>query len=879
MTTHQSLVLGFFIAIGLVVVSVCGEHFEVASAQQLIKVLNISEANNFDANITLLDDLDFYHASLTLPLGASSNGTCVPFSGKLQGNGHSIHGVMMENQDSQGFNHAGLFCSLKGATVENLVIDSSCSFDGYNAGALCVSVSGSLVVRNVTNKAVVSGKERIGGFVGYVRDLRDVSVSFENCVSDGTVTGSGNCVGGFVGHIDRNINMEMTISNSTNNGDVTGQFGVGGFVGEIYTNITITISNFVNNGNVTGNWYAGGFVGSILYGTSMAMTISKSTNNGIVNGSKSVGGFIGYIYSSTKITITISKSTNSGNVNGSSYVGGFVGIVYSYDQSSSISLFITNSANKGSVSAKSEIACGVSYTHSERNFNVNTTILNSINKGSVSAGADAYGIKNNITKARNVVSMGDVTGSSDSDSYTFWESLIDVDLFFGLENKCKNCAKKAKLFEHNKNTGFYEVIGSGENVHVLLNDESTKQAFGMMWTTQLDITEQLLQIKVSGVFNQVFTLGHGAPLSDAGNLSLYFSDEQFGVVSGEKETKIEFNSEDVAMQNMSLVIVKKHCVKVGRPHNKKVYVVPSSTVRELFQKIQLEPSEFVVVYRGTQTALSTSDTLKDGDDLVLCYSVTFGGELDRTVFAETGSTLGEMSILAPFFNDNYCVLNWDEKSIVYDSTDIVSRNMSIFIGKLVNVAVGKPINKNGKLMAGETLEKVEQLFDFKVEDYIVVKSGTDVILNKKTIIENDTVLKLCHNVTVSGLHNESWIIEHGKPLHSLKGLVPFFDPSYVVFDAHDYKTVYHKERLVNCSLSAVIVDVETQDVVIVIDDKAGTVKIGDIIDAITKVIVSESETIVWVDVVIQDDDSYLVSVKQNGDSKVDVVQELMKCIS
>ena len=71
MKTHQSLPLGFFIAIGLVV-GVCGEHFEVTTAQQLIELLNISEANNFDANIVLLDDLDFSDSTLTLPFGYSS---------------------------------------------------------------------------------------------------------------------------------------------------------------------------------------------------------------------------------------------------------------------------------------------------------------------------------------------------------------------------------------------------------------------------------------------------------------------------------------------------------------------------------------------------------------------------------------------------------------------------------------------------------------------------------------------------------------------------------------------------------------------------------------------------------------------------------------
>ena len=141
----------------------------MSTADQLINLFKNAAGNTLDEDIELLDDLDFSHASLTLPLGASSNGTCVPFSGKLQGNGHSIHGVVMKNQDSQGYNHAGLFCSLKDATVENLVIDSSCSFNGSSAGALCVSVKGSLVVRNATSKAKVNGRGITGGFVGCVR--------------------------------------------------------------------------------------------------------------------------------------------------------------------------------------------------------------------------------------------------------------------------------------------------------------------------------------------------------------------------------------------------------------------------------------------------------------------------------------------------------------------------------------------------------------------------------------------------------------------------------------------------------------------------------------------------------------------------------------
>ena len=139
----------FVVALSLISTVSC---LPVSTADQLINLFKNAAGSTLDEDIELLGDLDFSHASLTLPLGAFSNGTCVPFSGKLQGNGHSIHGVVMKNQDRQVFNDAGLFCSLKNATVENLVIDSSCWFNGYSAGALCVFVEGSLVVKNDTKK-------------------------------------------------------------------------------------------------------------------------------------------------------------------------------------------------------------------------------------------------------------------------------------------------------------------------------------------------------------------------------------------------------------------------------------------------------------------------------------------------------------------------------------------------------------------------------------------------------------------------------------------------------------------------------------------------------------------------------------------------------
>ena len=446
--------MAFFVAIGLVV-SVCGEHFEVTSAQQLIKLLNISEANHFDANITLLDDLDFSGSALTLPFGVSPDGFCVSYTGVFEGNGHTIKGLVMNNTENQEYDNAGLFCALENATFENLVIDSSCSFTGSSyAGALSVSLTGSFTATNATNKAVISGDYKAGGFIGIIQVLgQRTKVTFKDCVNDGNVTGR-YCLGGFVGDTYGSANTKKTISNCVNNGLITGSDRVGGFTGDLFSTreSEVIISDCVNNGPITGEGGVGGFVGGIL----------------LENGK----------------SVILFNCTNTGEINGTKYAGGLVGGIGSELDHDSFS--IISSANKGNVSAVF-FACGMICVYSEYGNNVNATVMNSINKGSVNTTINTYGITNNITKAGNVVSMGEVNASSGS--FTFWQSPTDVDLFFGLDSKCVNCTDGTTLFVHNTKTGFYEVVGSGEHVHDLLNAEVKKQNYGMFWTKRLELVE------------------------------------------------------------------------------------------------------------------------------------------------------------------------------------------------------------------------------------------------------------------------------------------------------------------------------------------------------------------------------------------------------
>ena len=223
---HLFLLLTFLCA------SLC-HSVSVSTADGLINLFKSVTESILKTDIKLTADLDFSGSSLTLPLGAFSNGTCVAYSGAFQGNGHSIYGLRMINNGDK--NGAGLFCSLKNATIENLVIGSSCSFAGNYAGALSVSIGGSLAVTNTINRAMVQGAYGAGGFIGYVIDLKQTTVIlFEGCVNHGFISGQFSGFGGFLGLIDGSNNMTITISHSTNIGDVTGVGNhAGGFVGSI----------------------------------------------------------------------------------------------------------------------------------------------------------------------------------------------------------------------------------------------------------------------------------------------------------------------------------------------------------------------------------------------------------------------------------------------------------------------------------------------------------------------------------------------------------------------------------------------------------------------------------------------------------------------
>ena len=704
----------------------------VKNTSDLIDLFKSGTGTTVNEDIEMAADLDFSGVGLSVPLGLLSDGTCVGYGGVFHGNGHRISGIVMNNTQNGGYKNAGLFCNLNGSTIENLLIDS-CSFTGYSVGALSVRVTGSLTVKNVTHNGNVSGNEKVGGLIGMIEKIKErTSITFDDCLNEGNVTGS-RIVGGFVGYVFNNTNITMTISNTINNGIVTADRGdYGGFVGYVSrnTNMTMTISNSINNGNTNENGYfVGGIVGTFFSNPNMVMTISNSTNNGnIVNSYNTVGGLIGYVshLSVGGMTLTVSNSTNNGNITGTYQIGGLIGYVTT-SQTNGVSLFVINTVNKGTVSATKDDACGFV---SVRTNNVETTFLNSINKGDVN-GKYAYGITNIATKARNVVSMGNVNGSSGS--YTFWKSSNEADLFYGLKDKCKNCGNNAILFEFNNNTEFYEEVESGGRVDELLNEEGKKENYGMVWTTQLDIVHEVLFVEVSGLFDKLLMTGIGMKLNEVGNLSLYLDKEDIVVVSSDTEVRVVYDNTQIVTRNMSVIVWRGVEVTIGSPVNEKKKVKEGDTLFQISGMFGFLMDDFVVISKDTGDVLDRSSLIDKDTVLGLYHNVSVSGVISGTYVVEDGHELGTMKELEGFWNNNFTLFNGTKNGDALTRTTPIVKNTLITISKNTRVIVDmKPTD------AFDTRDVVETLVG-----HGVVESGevvfVETVLDGKGRVEKIVV--------------------------------------------------------------------------------------------------------------------------------------------
>lgn len=218
---------------------------------------------------------------------------------------------------------------------------SAGGFVGYvNAGAT-VTIKSYTDENGQTKKSTNNGKisttssadnKGVGGFVGYSYG----KITLTDCVNEknATITGKER-VGGLVGYIgkaDSDSQKEMVISGCENKAAVTSNstndvYGIGGIVG-YNSGHKVAITNCINSGAITGTHETAGIIGY-----SDHSEISGCTNSGAVSGFATVGGIVGKMGGgsivSCKNTATVKASKardidGDGNLDGA-YLGGIAG--------------------------------------------------------------------------------------------------------------------------------------------------------------------------------------------------------------------------------------------------------------------------------------------------------------------------------------------------------------------------------------------------------------------------------------------------------------------------------------------------------------------------------------------------------------------------
>ena len=217
--------------------SLCKEY-RVGTATELIQVS--SEIVKGDANkndIILENDIDFSENTTPfLPIGTNESGS---FWGLFDGNGHVIRNLHINAQ----VNYIGLFGAPHGATIKNIVLDSSCTIESsldtdgntYIGGVMgyCFGSNDPCVFSNIVNMANITFSGHFqgtlvlslfsGGIVGFCYGTSN-TCEIKNCANYGSLTNAGNSRGARIGGVVGSIGGEKTVScvqNSLSYGRIT----------------------------------------------------------------------------------------------------------------------------------------------------------------------------------------------------------------------------------------------------------------------------------------------------------------------------------------------------------------------------------------------------------------------------------------------------------------------------------------------------------------------------------------------------------------------------------------------------------------------------------------------------------------------------------
>lgn len=278
------------------------DPFQLCSPSQLIELA--LRPSDFGSRFVLTYDVDL--TGVEFPgIGTSA----APFTGYLDGNGHTVSNVTITPTAGE---PAGFINAAVAARVEDLRIDGISVSGAAEVGAVVGSCDNAQFRNSSVTAAEIRGERFVGGLVGDAIECRFLGASF-----DGRVEGSLDSIGGIVGMAERSTFVDI---NATVEVNAPLANEVGGVVGTDAWS-PVTLQNVVVEGSVVGNEAVGGLVGLNGDGSD----IYRSRFSGTIHGNRAVGGFAGGNYDSP---FHVYASSVAAQVTGTDGVGGFSGQHY-----------------------------------------------------------------------------------------------------------------------------------------------------------------------------------------------------------------------------------------------------------------------------------------------------------------------------------------------------------------------------------------------------------------------------------------------------------------------------------------------------------------------------------------------------------------------
>jgi hypothetical protein len=279
--------------------------YEIANVVEIADQAGLDNIRtNLSGHFMLIDDIALidgngFDAQGWFPIGDYNT----PFSGILNGDRHTISGLWMDRTASNN-EYDGLFGGIANGAVKNLGVETSDEgILGYNYVGIIAGIITNSTITNSYTKGSVSGRNSVGGMVGFVYTDAKIARSYSSAnvygawdgvggiagtmqgvgvsagsalITDSYTTGNVSGAASWVGGIAGNVQRQAVINNCYAKGDISGVSSVGGIAGRVYY-----MSNITNNAAING-LVAGTYAGSSYLGAIVGENGSVSTANNII---------------------------------------------------------------------------------------------------------------------------------------------------------------------------------------------------------------------------------------------------------------------------------------------------------------------------------------------------------------------------------------------------------------------------------------------------------------------------------------------------------------------------------------------------------------------------------------------------------------------